>query len=362
MHGWPQIKDKTPAETRPYWNYRDEISCYEGMMFKGDRIIVPYSLRPEISHHIRKGHFGIDKCRARARGAVFWPSINGAIDDMISQGSTYQKHQRSNQREPLIPQQVPERPWATVAAGIFYYKGRGYLLVVDYYSKYPEVARLTSKNSEAVISAMNEMFVRHGIPERLIADNMPFSSLKFKNFASEWEIEVVTSSPHYPKSNGLVERNVQTIKQLLKKADESKQDAFLALLEFRSSPISGMEESPSELLMSRKLRTRLPTPKDLLKPIPRPTSQVRQQLLSRQRSQKNFYDRVTRPLPELHQGEAVRIQQGREWKPAVVVKQHVAPRSYLAATQDDKQMRRNRVHLQQTKEAAQVVTLNVLVN
>ena len=41
---WPQIKDKTPAETRPYWNYRDETSCYEGLMFKGDRIIVPHSL------------------------------------------------------------------------------------------------------------------------------------------------------------------------------------------------------------------------------------------------------------------------------------------------------------------------------
>ena len=79
-------------------------------------------------------------------------------------------------------------------------------------------------------------------------------------------------------------------------------------------------------------------------------------MLSRQRSQKNFYDRGTRPLPELHQGEAVRIQQGREWKPAVVVKQHVAPRSYIVATTDGTQMRRNRVYLQQTKEAAQVVS------
>ena len=139
------------------------------------------------------------------------------------------------------------------------------------------------------------------------------------------------------------------------KADESKQDAFLPLLEFRNSPISGMEESPAELLVSRKLRTRLPTPKYLLKPMPRPTSQVRQQLLSRQRSQKNFYDRGTRPLPQLHHGEAVRIQQGSEWKPVVVVK-HVAPRSYIVATPDGTQMRRNRVHLQQTKEAAQVVS------
>ena len=286
---------------------------------------------------------------------MFWLSINGAIDEMISQCSTFQKHQRSNQREPLIPQLVPERPWATVAADIFYYKGRDYLLVVDYFSKYPEVAGLTSKNS-AVILAMKEMFARHGIHGRLIADNMPFGSLKFKNFASEWEIEVVTSSPRYPKSNGLIERNVQTIKQLLKKADESKQDAFLALLEFRNSPISDMEEFPAELLMSRKLRTRLPTPKYLLKPMPRPASQVCQQLPSNQRSQKNFYDRGTRPLPELHQSEAVRIQQGREWKPAVVVKQHVASRSYIVATPDGTQMRRNRVHLQQTKGAAQVVS------
>ena len=163
------------------------------------------------------------------------------------------------------------------------------------------------------------MFALHGIPERLIADNMPFSSLKFKNFASEWEIEVVTSSPHYPKSNGLVERNVQTIKQLLKKADESKQDAFLALLEFRNSPISGMEESPAELLMSRKLRTRLPTPKYLLNQCQGPHLRSASSCMSRQQSQKNFYDRGTRPLPELHQGEAVRIQQGRECKPAVVV-------------------------------------------
>ena len=201
-------------------------------MFKSDRIIVPHSLRTEILHRIHEGHFGIDKCRARARGAVFWPSINGAIDEMISHCSTCQKHQRRNQREPLIPQQVPERSWATAAADIFYYKGRDYLLVVDYHSKYPEVARLTSKHSEAVILPMKAMFARHGIPERLIADNMPFSSLKFKNFESEWEIEVVTSSPHYLKSNGFVERNVQTIKQLLRKQMSPSRMRFLLYWNF----------------------------------------------------------------------------------------------------------------------------------
>ena len=223
--------------------------------------------------------------------------------------------------------------------------------MVDYFFKFPEVARLSNKTSEAVIMAMKDMFARHGIPERVIADNMPFNSLKFKSFASDWEIEVATSSPHYPKSNGLVERNVQTMKRLLKKADESKQDAFLALLEFRNSPISGMEVSPAELLMGRKLRTRLPTFKSLLEPKTRPMSQVHQKLLLRQQRQKAYYDRGTRPLPTLREGESVRMQQGREWTPALVVKQHQAVQSYIIATPDGTQIRRNRVHLQSTKEA-----------
>ena len=151
---------------------------------------------------------------------------------------------------------------------------------------------------------MKDMFARHGIRERLIADNMPFNSLKFKNFASEREIEVVTSSLHYPSSNGLIERNKQTIKQLLKKVDGSKQDAFLALLEFHSSPISGMKESPAELLTSRKLRTRPPTPKYLLQPMPSPPAVA----VPSTKSEKLLWPWYP-ALPELHQGEAVRIQQ-----------------------------------------------------
>ena len=149
---------------------------------------------------------------------------------------------------------------------------------------------------------------------------------------------------------------MQTVKPLLRKADESKQDAFLALLEFCNTPISGMEDSPAELLTSRKLRTRLPTFKSLLEPQARSTSQVHHKLLSRQQSQKAFYDRGTRPLSTLHEGELVRMRRGWEWTPAVVVKQHQAPRSYIVATPNGTQIRRNRIHLLPTKEEAPPVT------
>ena len=106
-----------------------------------------------------------------------------------------------------------------------------------------------------------------------------------------------------------------------------------------------MDESPAELLMSRKLRTRLSTSKSLLQPQPRSTSQIRHNLLTREQRQKAFYDRGTRPLSKLHEGEPVRMKRGREWTLAVVVKQHQAPLSYIVATPDGTQMRRNRFRL-----------------
>jgi transposase InsO family protein len=356
MDGWPQTKPETPLEIRPYWSYRDEISGYDGLIFKGDRVIVPHVLRPEMLDRIHAAHLGIEKCKARARGSVFWPGMNSAIDEMVSECRTCLQFQRRNQREPLMPQEIPERPWSTVAVDIFYYKGRDYLLVVDYFSKYPEVTRINHKNSEAVILAMKEMFARHGIPEKIIADNMPFNSLRFRDFAREWEIKVVTSSPHYPRSNGLVERNVQTIKRLLKKSDDSKQDAFLALLEFRNSPISGMEQLPAELLMSRKLRAKLPIPKHLLKPKSQPVNDVRQRLRVHQLRQKAAYDQGTKQLSSLQPKELVRIRQGGVWNPAVVVEQHKSPRSYIVATSNGTQLRRNRHHLMPTNEPPMIIT------
>ena len=117
-------------------------------MLKGDRIIVPHSLRPKILqriHAIHFGHLGIEKCRAREKSTVFWPGINRTIDELVSKCSITQQHQRSNQRDHLIPQEVSERPLATVAAVIVYYKGRDYFLVVAFFQKHPEVARLSKR-------------------------------------------------------------------------------------------------------------------------------------------------------------------------------------------------------------------------
>ena len=81
--------------------------------------------------------------------------------------------------------------------------GKDYLLIVDYFSKYPEVLQTNSKTADM---KMKSTFARHGIPNTVVADNMPFGSRAFQQF--EWGFSIVTSSPTCAQSNGLAERNV----------------------------------------------------------------------------------------------------------------------------------------------------------
>ena len=76
-------------------------------------------------------------------------------------------------------------------------------------------------------------------------------------FAGEWGLQINTSSPHYPRSNGMAERYVQTIKQFLKKSDREG-DLYAALLAYRQTPIACLPYSPAELLFSRCIRGPIP--------------------------------------------------------------------------------------------------------
>jgi len=65
-----------------------------------------------------------------------------------------------------------------------------------------EVEILKNKTSAECISKLKKIFSTHGIPEIVVADNMPFDSYECKQFSKEWNFIFTTSSPNYPKSNG----------------------------------------------------------------------------------------------------------------------------------------------------------------
>ena len=123
--------------------------------------------------------------------------------------------------------------WSQIASDLFILDEATYLLVVDYFSRYPKIAKPRRTTSGDVISALHSIFKRHGVPEVMVSDNGPqYSSHEMEEFVSTYGFTHITSSPHYPQSNGLAERPVQTVKQLLKKS----QDLHLALLVYRATP------------------------------------------------------------------------------------------------------------------------------
>ena len=133
-----------------YLNSATELSVKDGILMRGSRIIIPSALRLEMLDRIHTGHQGIVKCRERARQSIWWPGLSRQIEELVKNCATCRKcvQQRS---KPLIPSDLPELPWQQVATDLFEMKGYTYLLVVDYYSRYIEIARLNCATADEVI-------------------------------------------------------------------------------------------------------------------------------------------------------------------------------------------------------------------
>ncbi|KAJ2949202.1 hypothetical protein O0L34_g6147 [Tuta absoluta] len=362
--GWPVNKKGLHVAATQYWTVKDDIHVVNGIVFRNNQIVVPRSLRKEVLDRIHEGHLGIEKCKKRARDVVWWPGMSSEIEQCVQRCDTCQRHRAAKRREPVCPHPVPALPWEVVAADLFEIDQRHFLLVVDYYSKFVEVAPIgNNTTTAAVVFQMKNMFGRFGIPKKLVSDNGPqFAFQEFKVFADKWEFQHVTSSPLYPQSNGLAERNVQTVKRLIIKSREEGSDWQLALLNFRNTPIADEEFSSAQLLMGRRLNTRLPTSNDALVPTTVNPTMVKEKRENIIALRKCYYDRGTRPLQSLRPGDQIRMRENKRWVKARVKAIARGDRSYWVETEQGGTYRRNRKHLLKQKFLRQGASSKQRVN
>ena len=334
---WP-TKGDTPGVIQPYYSVAAELTVEKGILMRGSRVVIPASLRVSMLDKIHSGHQGIHKCRERARHSVWWPGISRQVEEMVKSCPECIKH-NPQRPQPLLPSHLPDLPWQKVGTDLFELNKNTYLLIVDYFSRWIEVAKLNKLTSEEVINCTRSIFARHGIPEVVVSDNGPqYSAELYAKFARDYGFQHVKSSPHYPQGNGEAERAVKTIKGLLKKSD----DPYLAILAYRSTPLE-CGFSPAQLLMSRSLRTTLPVIREQRMPRVVDLTRLQEKDNHIKKRQKYNYDQShrTKELPMLEPGDTVWIPD-RESPGTVVEKTSL--RSHIVETQDGS-YRRNRQHL-----------------
>lgn len=156
--GWPHSESHLPKELTPYFAFRHEISEANGILMKGERVIVPSTMRKDMKQRIHEGHLGIEKCK---------------LTEIIQKCSACQEQRKYRQKEPLMLHTPPIKSWEKMATDLFKLQKNDYVVVVDYYSDYPEIAKLESTTSQQVIQKIKSILSRHGTPNKVMSDKGP---------------------------------------------------------------------------------------------------------------------------------------------------------------------------------------------
>ncbi|UYV75474.1 K02A2.6-like [Cordylochernes scorpioides] len=351
LTGWPLHKKNLPSNFKPYWEFKEELHEWQNLICRGNKLLIPKTQRSDILKILHASHQGINNTIALAKGFIYWPGMNKEIEELINNCSICQQTSRANLKEPLLPHQAPEYPWQKVGIDIFQIESSKYLLIVDYFSKYPEIYQLQDMTTDTIIRRLKRTFSNFGIPETLVSDNgPPFFSKEFQNFTRTWNIVHVTSSPYHAQSNGMVERTVQTLKKLIKRCGEESTDPYLALLNLRNTPHNNLP-SPAQILMSRKLRSIIPSKTSQFVPSMINNEAIQKQLVDNKVKMKNYYDRHTRPADPLSINDRVWFRKDRRWIPGQLKNQANEPRSFYVKDQEGNEYRRNRIHIREDKRS-----------
>ncbi|KAI5752550.1 hypothetical protein M8J77_018030 [Diaphorina citri] len=347
LDGWPP-KNKVDDDLRQFYSFKDDLHLVDGILFKKRSILIPASLRKEMLQRMHTGHLGIQKTKQLVRGVIYWPGMNEDISHMIDSCPVCLKFRKSNQKQPLLPHTIPSLPWQKLGMDLFHFESKNYLIMVDYYSQYFEICCVNSYNAQTIITQCKSVWSRHGIPCQIVSDGgPPFNSQDFARFCQSWDIEHVKTSPHYSKSNGLVERTIQSVKNIMKKCKESNSDVYLGLLQFRNAPKAEGIESPAKLLMSRQLRSNIPTSESTLKPSPINIENEKQKMYKKQSKMKFHYDKKAKFLPKVYIGENVlfKLNPKSHWTPAIITEEVIPMRSYRVQSPEGVTYQRNREHI-----------------
>lgn len=252
-------------ETRQFNHVKQELAVHEGVLLRSDQVVIPQKLQKSVIQIAHASHQGIVKTKAFLRQTVWFPGLDKLVEEAVGSCLPCQALTPGTQHPPLQMTTLPNKPWAEIAVDFYgpLQTGEYLLVVIDEYSRYPEVEIVHSTSAQCVIKHLDAIFARQGCPEVMKSDNgSPFQSLDLKKWLEMMGIKHRRITPLWPKANSEAERFMRTLGKALKAAviasGSWKQDLFRFLRHYRATPHSTTAKSPAEMLNGRKLKTELP--------------------------------------------------------------------------------------------------------
>jgi hypothetical protein len=252
---------KKDPDLYPFYNIFQELSVAEDIILRGEVIVIPSKLRPDIIKLSHEGHQGIVKTKQFLRSRVWFPRIDSLVEREIKQCIPCQAATPRTTREPLKMSPLPKGPWVQVSADFCgpFPNGEMALVVIDEYSCYPDVEFCTSTSAKSVIPKFEKIFSTHGIPDIIKTDNgPPFNSKEFKDFAMFKGFSHRKITPLWPEANAQAENFMKTLQKAARTAHMEgknwKCDIYNFLLNYRATPYSSIGKSPFQMCMNRTVQ------------------------------------------------------------------------------------------------------------
>ena len=264
--GWP-CKKAIPSSLQPFYKLRNELSVVEGCLMRGERCCIPAQLQDKLIQSAHSAHQGIVRTKQRLRDLFWWPTMDRAVENSIASCVLCQSSDKvaKTRDTPLQPAPLPSGPWKKLGIDITgpfdSTRDCKYAIVlIDYYSKWVELAFVAEVTTKSVITFLTQIFAREGLPDEIVSDNgVQFVSTEFEAFLAKLKIRHLKSSLYYPRANGEVERWNRVLKQTLQIAKNQqkpwKEATVELLMAYRATPHSTTGKSPAELLHGRKMVT-----------------------------------------------------------------------------------------------------------
>lgn len=257
-------RETMPAEFKPFM---DELCSANGVLLRGNRLVVPQTLWSKVIQIAHEAHPGIESMKRRLRQKVWWPTMDKQVATAVKRCKSCILVSNLGSPEPLQRSRMPEKAWTDVAIDFMgpLPSGHSLLVLVDYFSRFTEVVVMKQITAKRTVEVLHEIFCRFGIPESIKADNGPqFISEEMRRFFSEYGIELRRTTPYWPQANGEVERANKSIFKNLKISQESGVGDWIwelrsFLLMYNSTPHTTTGVAPSFLMFGRILRDKLPS-------------------------------------------------------------------------------------------------------